>query len=181
MPVNLLDIVIAILLLLGAIRGFQKGFFHEVATFLGLVAGIVIAIVSARMVGEATEQLFDWNVEIVKAVVFVVMFIIILTIVQLLGSLMTSLFKALMLGFINKLAGFAVGALKWALLLSIFFMVIDFVDAIREIITPEMRAGSYLYMQLERLSDWLLIQLGVYAEVSETLFYSSINNAFFAL
>jgi len=181
MPVNLLDIIIAILLLLGAIRGFQKGFFHEVATFLGLVAGVVVAIVSARMVGDATEHLFDWNVEIVKGVVFVVMFILILTIVQLLGSLLTSIFKALMLGFINKLAGFAVGALKWALLLSIFFMVIDFVDAIGNIITHEMRAGSYLYLQLERLSDWLLLKLGVYADVSETLFYSSINNAFFAL
>ena len=180
MPVNLLDIVIIILLLLGAIRGYQKGFFHEVATFLGLVAGVVIAIVSARMVGEATENLFDWNVEIVKAVVFVVMFIIILTIVQLLGSLLTSLFKALMLGFINKLAGFAVGALKWALLLSIFFMIIDFVDALREIITPEMRAGSYLFMQLERLSDWVLMQLGVYTEISETIFYSS-TNVFFVL
>ena len=181
MPVNLLDIVIAILLLLGAIRGFQKGFFHEVATFLGLVAGVVVAIVSARMVGDATEHLFDWNVEIVKAVVFVVMFIIILTIVQLLGSLLTSLFRALMLGFINKLAGFAVGALKWALLLSIFFMIIDFVDAIGEIISHEMRTGSYLYLQLERLSEWLLIRLGVYADVSETFFNTSITNLYFAL
>lgn len=153
---NLLDLIIFILLLLGAVRGYQKGFFYEVATFLGLIAGIYMAILVSNIAGNIISGMLDWNIRLVKIIVFIMVFILVVMIISMLGKLLTSLMKALFLGFINRLAGFFTGLAKWALILSVAFVVIDYFDSGKRIISEEMQDTSYFYKQLERLSDKIL-------------------------
>ncbi len=166
---NILDIIIAVILLLGAIRGYQKGFFHEASTLAGLVAGVFIAILAAKIIGNITENLFDWNIQVVKVVVFVIAFIIVVALVRLFGTLLTKVFNALLLGFINRLAGFGLGILKWGLILAVLFLVIDFFDHGKTLITEEMQAKSLLYPQLEWLYALIMDAIGFNA-VPETFF-----------
>ncbi len=148
---NILDIIIAVVLMLGAIRGYQKGFFHEVAILAGLVAGVFLAILSANILGNIVISLFSWNIQVVKVVVFVIVFILVVALMRLFGTLLTNLFSALMLGFINRLAGLAIGILKWGLILAILFMLIDLIDHGNWLIKEETRLNSLLYPQLEKL------------------------------
>lgn len=148
---NILDIIIAVFLLLGAIRGYQKGFFHEVAVLTGLVAGVFLAILSANIAGNVFESLFSWNIQVVRVVAFVIVFILVVALMRLLGTLLTNLFSALMLGFINRLAGLAIGILKWGLILAILFMLVDMIDHGNWLIKEQTRLDSLLYPQLERL------------------------------
>lgn len=157
---SILDLIIAVILLLGAIRGYQKGFFHEAATLAGLVAGIFIAILAANIFGNITESLFDWNIQVVKVVVFVIVFIIVVALIRLFGTLLTNIFDALLLGFVNRLAGFGIGILKWGLILAVLFLVIDFFDHNKTLISEEMQANSFLYPQLERLYALIVEAIG---------------------
>ncbi len=106
---NILDLIIAIILLLGAARGYQKGFFHEIATLAGLVAGVFIAILAANIAGNIAENLFEWNIQLVRVIVFIIVFIIVAALIRLFGAMLTSIFRALLLGFVNRLAGFLIG------------------------------------------------------------------------
>lgn len=149
---NILDLIIAVILLFGAIRGFQKGFFYEAATLVALVAGVFIAILFANIAGTIVGELVSWNTRLVKIIVFIVIFIIVVGMIRMLGHLLTKLFKAMMLGFVNKLAGFALGLLKWVILLSIFFAVLDFFDEARKLLSENLLSGSFLYNYLDRLN-----------------------------
>ncbi len=160
---NLLDIIIGLVLILGAIRGFQKGFFREAATLLGLLGGVFVALIFAGIAGSMAQNLVEWNVRIVQVVAFVIAFVVVVLLLKLLGNLLTDLFKALMLGFVNRLAGFVIGLLKWALILTILFVFIDLFDTGNRIISNEMRHDSYLYSQLEILANMLLNRLDPHA------------------
>ncbi len=151
----MVDLVIGVILFLGAIRGYQKGFFHEVATLAGLILGVLIAILATNLVGAMAEQLVDWDVRAVKIVTFIIVFIFIAWLIRVLGTLMTQLFKALMLGFINRLAGFMTGLLKWGLILAVFLMVVEFFDHGSRLITAEMREKSFFIPQLEFLYAYI--------------------------
>jgi len=146
-----IDIVIVVILLLGAIRGYQKGFFHEIATLGGLVVGVLLAILASNLVAGVAETLVDWNIRVVKIVTFIIVFIAVAWLIRLLGTLMTKLFKALMLGFINRLAGFTTGLLKWGLILAVLLMVVEFFDHGSRLITEEMRQKSFFIPYLEFL------------------------------
>jgi membrane protein required for colicin V production len=149
---NLLDLIIAVILLFGAIRGFQRGFFYEAATLVALVAGVFIAILFANIAGTIINELVNWNIQLVKIIAFVIIFVIVVGLIKMLGHLLTKLFKAMLLGFINKLAGFALGLVKWIVLLSILFAVLDFFDEGRKLLSDELLSGSFLYIQLEKLN-----------------------------
>ncbi len=149
---NILDLIIAIILLLGAIRGFQKGFFHEAATLVALIAGIFIALLAARIAGSIIEGLTNWNIQLVMVVVFIVAFLIVAGLIKLLGSLLTRLLKTLMLGLINRVAGLAFGILKWSLILAVIFSLITFFDEGRNLLSEDLLSGSILYTQLEKLN-----------------------------
>ncbi len=151
---NLLDLIIAIVILLGSIRGYQKGFFHEVATLLGLMAGVYLALLSANVVANILKSMVEWNTGVIKAVVFVVVFIIVVFLVRMLGQLLTNIFKALMLGFINRLAGFFTGMLKWALLSGLAVSLLLFLEW--NIIKPEVLESSWIYPKLEGITETFL-------------------------
>ncbi len=155
-----IDIAIGVILLLGAIRGYQKGFFHEIATLAGLIAGVFIAILASNVVGRVAENLVDWNIQVVKIVTFVIVFLVVAWFIRLLGVLLTKLFKALMLGFINRLAGLATGILKWALILALIVMVVEFFDHDGSLITDKMRVNSFFFPQLEFLYYYITDAIG---------------------
>lgn len=155
-----IDLIIIVILLLGAIRGYQKGFFHEVATLAGLIAGVFIAILASNLVGGMAERLVDWNIQVVKVVTFIIVFVVVAWFIRMLGTLLTNLFKALMLGFINRLAGFAIGILKWALILAVILMVVEFFDPGNRLISEKMSQKSFFFPQLEFLYDHITEAIG---------------------
>lgn len=157
---NILDLIIFIVLLLGAIRGFQKGFFHEIAILAGLVVGVLLAVLGSNMFGGRIASQFDWNEQVVNIVVFVLIFIAVLFVIRLAGALLTRLFKVLMLGFVNRIAGLGIGALKWALILAILFMLIDFFDPEGRLLSDNLQSGSFLYPRLQLLYERIIDAIG---------------------
>ena len=155
-----IDLVLGIALLLGAIRGYQKGFFHEIATLAGLVVGVFLAILGSNIAGRIAENYVDWNIQVVKIIAFIIVFLAVAWFIRVLGVLLTRLFKALMLGFINRIAGFFTGLLKWALILAVSLMVVDFFDVENSLITGRMRDSSFFFPHLEFLYDYITNAIG---------------------
>lgn len=149
---NILDIIIVIVLVLGAINGFRKGFFYEAAGLIGLVAGIYLAVLLTDIAGTIAETLTSWNIGAVKVTVFIIIFILVVILVRLIGNALTKLFKAIYLNFLNRIAGLFFGLLKWAFLLAVLITIIEYLDSSEHIISENLVENSRLYPLLDRLN-----------------------------
>lgn len=131
------DIILIVLLAIGAIRGFGKGLIMEIAGLLALFLGLFGAL-----------QLVDWGVSLLMyfqidvgegllpIVAFIILFVLILLSVYLLGGFIKAVLHITPLGIVDSFLGSVVGLIKWAFGISLILWVMDvlalevFVDAL---------------------------------------------------
>ena len=147
---NTLDIIVLAFLIFGAIRGFIKGFFYEVASLIALVAGVFFAVVLANVFAAIGESLTTWNVNAIRITVFIIVFILVVVSVRLLGKVLTKILKAIHLNFLNRIAGLFFGLIKWAFLLAVIVYVLEFLDSGKGVITQNLLGNSLLHPLLEK-------------------------------
>ena len=117
-----LDIVIAIVVLIGLWRGFQVGL---IKTALGLVGWFIALIAATRLAGAVSPQLSGivQNPVLQMAMAFLLVVIIILVIMHLVGFVFSGVLKTLRLGIVDKVAGGVLGAAKNVLMILVFLSV----------------------------------------------------------
>ncbi|MBO1529741.1 CvpA family protein [Psychrobacter sp. F1192] len=117
-----LDIVIAIIVLMGLWRGFQVGL---IKTALGLV-GWFIALIAATRLASVVSPQFSGIVQspvLQMAMAFLVVVVIILAIMHLVAFVFSSVLKTLRLGMLDKMAGGVLGAAKNVLVVLVVLSV----------------------------------------------------------
>jgi len=117
-----LDIVIAIVVLIGLWRGFQVGL---IKTALGLVGWFIALIAATRLASAVSPQLSGivQNPVLQMAMAFLLVVIIILVIMHLVGFVFSGVLKTLRLGIVDKVAGGVLGAAKNVLMILVFLSV----------------------------------------------------------
>ncbi len=153
---NYIDIVLGILLIVAAVRGFIKGFIVELASLLALILGIWGAIHFSHFTADILVNNLDIQSEHISIVAFVITFIVILVAVHILGNIVTKLVEAMALGFINHLAGLLFGVFKTALILSILLLFFDRINQNGDIIAEETIEKSQVYEPLKSLVPTLM-------------------------
>jgi len=152
---NIFDIVVAVILVFGFIRGIIKGLFVEVASLVALVAGVYGAIHFSYFVGDYLEAKVDWGENSIRLISFAITFAIIVLAISLLGKLFTKLADFAYLGWINKALGGVFGALKLALILSVIIMIFDRFNSVLTFVKQEDREKSILYEPVRKLAPTL--------------------------
>ena len=152
---NWLDTVLALLLLVGIISGFKNGIIGEVATLAALILGIWGAV---KFSWWTSEILIDWGVksDYMHIISFIVTFVIIVVVIQVMAKFLNKLLDSLALGFVNRLAGMAVGIIKSALIVSVILVVIDSLDEKDLIIKEPVKEASIFYEPVANLVPSLL-------------------------
>lgn len=153
--VNLLDFIIMGVLILGAILGFRKGGVGEVIRVVGLTFAFVLSIQLMKPVGLVVVSSLGLSDKVAPLAGFITTFLIVYGVALLLGRGIEKLLSTLKLGTLDKLAGGAVGALKYALLFSIGLLFVGDLG----IPSANMRSGSALYEAVEPIAPttWDLV------------------------
>ena len=152
---NTIDIVLGIILLIGAVSGYMNGLFVEVTTLVGLVLGIYGAIHFSYFLSDFLEASVSWDESMIQLVSFAGTFLIILIALVLLGKAMTKIAETLALGFFNKVVGAVFGFLKYALILSVVLLVYDEINASLRFVEKEKTESSILYEPVKNLAPTL--------------------------
>ncbi|WPY98590.1 CvpA family protein [Christiangramia sp. OXR-203] len=142
---NTVDIVLGIFLLYGLVRGFFRGFLTELASLVGLVAGIYGAIHFSYYAGEFLSQHVDWDIEIINLASLAITFLIIIFVVSLVGKMLTKAADFAALGIVNKLLGAVFGLLKSAFVASVIIMFFMTSNKTLEFVETETLEESVLY------------------------------------
>ncbi|HNX79444.1 MAG TPA: CvpA family protein [Prolixibacteraceae bacterium] len=161
---NYLDAILGIILIVSAINGFSKGFVEELAGLVALVLGIWAAIHFSDLVGEFLTTTFNMTFRHLHIVAFIVTFIGVVILVHIIGSIVNKMVKAIRLGFLNRLAGLAFGAVKGALILSVLLVVFDKIDKDVHIVSAETKAESKLYTPIRNFAPGIFPFLDFWKE-----------------
>lgn len=112
------DIIILVLLAIGAFRGFRKGFLLEIVGILALLIGIFGAVKLLQEGMTFMSEHFEISGQLLPYVTFLVLFVLIIIGVNLIGRLLKRILDLTLLGTIDNFAGAIIGILKWALGIS---------------------------------------------------------------
>ncbi len=117
-----LDIVIAIVVLIGLWRGFQVGL---IKTAVGLAGWFIALIAATRLAGVVSPQLSGvvQSPVLQMAMAFLLVVIIILAIMHLVAFVFSGVLKTLRLGMLDKMAGGVLGAAKNVLVVLVVLSV----------------------------------------------------------
>ncbi|WP_100613866.1 CvpA family protein [Confluentibacter citreus] len=142
---SILDLILLALLILGLVRGFVNGFFVELASVVALIAGIYGAFHFSSYLASFLKDRVEWEENTVNMVALVGTFVIIVLIIALAGKALTKIADFAMLGLFNKILGAAFGGLKTVLILSVFLIVVDKMNANILFVTDKDTEESVLY------------------------------------
>jgi len=152
---NTFDIILAAILVLGFVRGLNRGLFVEVASLVALIAGIFGAIHFSYFVGNFLADRVSWEENYITIVSFAITFGIIVIVIALIGKLFTKIADFASLGFLNKLLGGIFGALKIGLILSVVLLVFDKINGTVPFISEEHKENAVLYEPIKNLAPTL--------------------------
>lgn len=151
-----LDIIILVVWGAGAIVGFSKGFLKQLASLLGLVAGLLIAKALYATVAERVFLPLTDSMTVAQGIAFVVIWLAVPLAFLLLASLLTKAMEAVSLGWVNRLLGAVLGALKAALLVSLLVCVVEYIDTDNTILKKTKKQESVLYYPMEKFAGLFL-------------------------
>ena len=110
---NWLDIVILVLLVIGAISGLKVGIIKVLFTVIGVIVGVILAgRFSDSLAGVLT---FIDNPGWAKTAAFAIILIAVLVIAGALAALLSSVISAVLLGWVNRLGGAVLGIVVGAI------------------------------------------------------------------
>lgn len=154
-PMNIFDIIIAVLLLFGFVRGILKGLFVEVASLVALIAGVYGAMHFSYFISDWLASSVSWDEKYISLTAFAGTFIVIIIVISLLGKILTKVADFASLGILNKILGGVFGALKIGLILSVAFIFFGKMNDTIPFVTKENLAESILYRPVKKIAPMI--------------------------
>ncbi len=119
------DIIIFVLLLIGAILGALKGFAREASTRFGFIVAIFIALLFTQLGSDLVMRTFTlsplWSAFIAFLVFFTIAYIFMLT----LGTLLEKALETIKLAWLDSLLGLVLGLLEMFLTVTFIIYALD--------------------------------------------------------
>ena len=122
---NNADIVIAIILVVGAFVGYRRGFLLELFFLLAIVLGVFIGF---KLMGAGVQYLsekFNADKAVLPYISFAIIFLLVMVVVSLAGKSIKNSLDKTFLGKIDASAGAALGVIKFAFGLSVIIWLIE--------------------------------------------------------
>ncbi|HRG09693.1 MAG TPA: CvpA family protein [Cyclobacteriaceae bacterium] len=119
------DLVIAIILAVGAFLGYKRGFLMELFFLVALVAGVLLGF---RLMGWGVEVLareFNADTKVLPYLSFLIIFGLVLLLVLFIGNRIKNSLDKTFLGRVDAVAGALLGILKYAFSISIIIWIFE--------------------------------------------------------
>lgn len=116
---SIIDIIILVPLVVGALGGFRKGFVMEIVTLLALILAVIGGFHFLHWGISMLQEHFNLSGKFLPFLSFVLIFVAIVVLVNAVGKVLKKVLHMAFLGGVDKAAGAILGALKWLFFLSL--------------------------------------------------------------
>lgn len=140
-----LDLVLAIILILAVIKGYQRGLivgiFSFIAVIIGLAAAIKLSTVVAGYIGQTIKVSDQW----LPVISFAAVFIVVVLLIRLGANMIQKTMEISMLGWVNRLGGVL---LYVAIYVIVYSVVLFYAEQIKLIQAESIQKSvTYSYIQ----------------------------------
>jgi membrane protein required for colicin V production len=140
--------------------GFINGLVKEVASLAALILGIWGAIKFSTFTAAKLYDYFDMTGRYVGVIAFLITFALIVVIIHFVGILADKVVNAASLGFINRILGIVFGLLKSVLIMSVFFVILNAIDARRPFLPGKTIEESKFYNPISDIAPAIFPIIG---------------------
>lgn len=144
-----IDIIILIIIGAGAVMGLFKGFIKQLATIVGLIVGLIAAKALYVSLAEKLCPTITDSMTVAQIISFVLIWLAVPLAFTLVASLFSKAMDAISLGWVNRLLGLVIGALKYVILIGLFINVLEFIDSDNQLISKTNKQESVLYYPMK--------------------------------
>ena len=148
-----MDILIYIVLIVGAVIGFKQGAFKQVAHFLGVAVGLLIAATLYHQFGDFLADKTGTSIGFGRLIAFVLIVIIVPLALGWIAAFLTEFFKKLKLNFLNRIIGALVGVVCYAVILSVALNLFDFIASNAGFKPQKLGERTDLYYQMKHATQ----------------------------
>lgn len=162
----LIDIIFAVIVMIAAIKGIQRGFivaiFSVVAIIIGLAAALKLSTVAAEYLEDSVSVSAKW----LPVISFILVFVLFVVAVRLLANLIQKSFEIALLGWANRLAG----AILYIFLYTVVFSIVLFFANQVKLIRAETITDSKVYAWVEPVGPSVINAIGRFAPFFRDMF-----------
>ena len=148
-----MDILIYIVLIVGAVIGFKQGAFKQVAHFLGVAVGLLIAATLYHQFGDFLADKTGASIGFGRLIAFVLIVIIVPLALGWIAAFLTEFLKKLKLNFLNRIIGALVGVVCYAVILSVALNLFDFIASNAGFKPQKLGERTDLYYQMKHATQ----------------------------
>lgn len=146
-----MDIFILCVAVIGLVRGFMGGFFRQVISCIGFVAGLLAAVFWYEKVGALLISHAGVSQNYGNPLAFILLLLLTPFLLSLAAALITKLVEMAQLGFINRLGGACIGGMKYVFLLSCLLNLALWL----QVLPPSLTESSRLYEPTRSVSSFV--------------------------
>ena len=146
---EVIDIIIFVLIGIGVIQGLMKGSIKQLAQIVGFVAGLLLARGLFGTVAEQLAPALGTSITIAQILSFILIWVAVPIGCSLVASVLTKALDVINLGWLNRLAGAMLGAVKVMLLVGLGIYVLEYIDPKSEMISQTTKDASVLYSPMK--------------------------------
>ena len=148
-----IDWIIIGVITVGTVLGFSKGAIRQVATLVGLVAGLLLARALYLTVGERMAVEFGTSATVSQIIAFFLIWILVPIALLWVAALLTRVLEVVHLGILNRLIGALLGGMKYALIISTVVQLIQFIDPNDQLLSHDTKEKSVMFYPMEELGN----------------------------
>jgi membrane protein required for colicin V production len=149
---NFIDILICIPVLWGLYKGFTKGLVIEIAGLAAFFLGIWVA----TRFSESMKGIFSFAGKYDGVVAFCLLFLVSVVLIFLTAKMISKIVEGASLSSVNKLSGAVFGGLKFALIISVLFFVMDAVERSYPMLSVKTKQESLLYNPVAKIAPAII-------------------------
>ena len=153
---EVIDIIILVLIGIGAISGLMRGSIKQLAQIVGFVAGLLLARGMFGVVAEQLAPALGTSITIAQILSFILIWVAVPIGCSLIASVLTKALNVIKLGWLNRLLGAMLGALKVMLLVGLGIYVLEYIDPKSEMVSKTTKSASSLYSPMKEFADMFL-------------------------
>ena len=146
---TILDIILLILLIPGAIRGISKGFLEQAVSLGGIILAVYIAYHFSQPVCAWLAQYITVSETVIHVIGFTVLLLGVLIVVMFAAKLLTQVADMASLGWINRVLGFVFSLAVSAVILGLLIILFDTLNTQLHIVEQKALNDSVLYYPLK--------------------------------
>ncbi|HEY8934367.1 MAG TPA: CvpA family protein [Cyclobacteriaceae bacterium] len=154
---SIADIILGILILIGAYQGYKEGFLMSLFSLFAIILGVLggFKLMGAGMILLANK--FNVDKTVLPYISFAVIFVIIVIVVTLIGRTIQASIDKNFLGRVDQAMGGVLGLLKMVFMCSVLIWL---VNSLRVSVKPDWIEGSWLYPKVAVFAPKLTNQIG---------------------